>query len=270
MTPTVQDILNIIEIIAPPSLAESWDNVGLMIGNPAAPVRSILFGLDPTLDLLDEACSIGANLLITHHPVIFHPLRSVNLGHPDGRFIDRAIRNQINVISSHTNLDSAPNGVSDILARKLGLADIVPLLAHEHGDGQSGLGRLGNYAIPIPPADFIHRLREACDPPWLLAAGRPPEKIARVAVCGGSCSDLAPKALQEGAQVFVTSEVKHDIARWAEETDLWVVDAGHFASENPAVHYFATQLASEAGKRFDTIPIGVAGRQHAPLVLLEH
>ena len=113
---TVQDTLNIIEKIAPARLAEQWDNVGLMIGDPSAPVNSILLGLDPTLQLLDEAIAAGANLLITHHPFIFHPLRAVHLGIPEGIFVERAIQNRINVIGCHTNLDSATEGVSHSLA----------------------------------------------------------------------------------------------------------------------------------------------------------
>ncbi len=267
MPATVQDILNIIEIIAPANLTESWDNVGLMIGSPATPVKSILLGLDPTIALLDEADSLNAGLVITHHPVIFHPLKSVRLEQPDGRFIHQALICQINVISCHTNLDSTVNGVSDTLARKLGLNDVVALVADEKTDKICGLGRVGDYTAPISADEFVRCLKKICQPPWLLTAGPRPEKISRVAVCGGSCSEYAEIALQSGAQVFVTAEVKHSVARWAEQAGLWIIDAGHYATEYPAMHQFALQLA-RAARPFGHIDIHVTERQESPLQLL--
>jgi dinuclear metal center YbgI/SA1388 family protein len=267
MPPTVQDILNIIEKIAPASLAESWDNVGLMIGNHSDRVQSILLGLDPTLPLLDEAVSLGSNLLITHHPAIFHPLRSVTLDHPDGRFLSSALSRKMNVISCHTNLDAAHGGVSDCLAGRLGLTDIQPLSCEDSHDTRTGLGRTGNFSEPVSPDDFIRRLKKACDPPWILTAGPQPEKIDRAAVCGGSCSELAESAMQAGAQVFVTAEVKHSVARWAEEAGMWVIDAGHFATENPAMSRLAHSLSRQADQQFPGLEIRVTERQASSLLL---
>lgn len=264
---TVQDTLNIIEKIAPASLAEEWDNVGLMIGDPSASVESILLGLDPTLQLLDEAIAIGANLLITHHPFIFHPLRSVHLGIPEGIFVERAIQNKINVISCHTNLDAATEGVSHSLASKLGLENIQPLEAHGENE-LCGMGCIGNYKNPLSPDEFITRFREACSPPWLLATQNQPETIDRVAVCGGSGSELAPKAFREGAQVYVTAEVKHAMARWAEETGLWIVDAGHFATENQALAVLAQHLGAASAEHSPDLQIRVTVEQDAPLQII--
>jgi len=263
----VQDILNIIETIAPAGLAEDWDNVGLMIGNPADPVESILIGLDPTLPLLEEAGARGANLLITHHPFLFHPLHSIHLGSPEGRFVEHALQARINVIGCHTNLDSAAEGVSDSLASRLGLADTVPLLPHS-GSGQCGMGRIGRYREAVTVDEFIEQLREACSPPWLLATANRPVSISRVAVCGGSGSELAAVALEKGAQVFVTSEVKHSTARWAEQAGLWVVDAGHFATENQALGVFAEKLAGEVKRLFKPIDMNITRQQSSPLLLL--
>jgi dinuclear metal center YbgI/SA1388 family protein len=264
---TVQDILNIIEKIAPASLAEDWDNVGLMLGNPSSPVDAILIGLDPTLELLEEASSCGANLLITHHPFIFHPFKTIHLGSPEGVFVERAIQKQINVVSCHTNLDSAAEGVSYSLAQKLGLEDSEPLLVH-HGADLCGMGRIGKYREAISVDEFIGKLRDACSPPWLLATANKPAEISCVAVCGGSCSELAPVALEKGAQVFVTSEVKHSIARWAEQAGLWVVDGGHFATENQALTIFAENLEAEASQDFNAVDIHVTRQQESPLLLV--
>lgn len=268
MLPTVQDILDIIETIAPANLAESWDNVGLMIGNPSDEVLSILLGLDPALSILEEAETLGANLVITHHPIIFHPLKSLRFEQPDGRFIHEAIRKNINVISCHTNLDSTVPGVSDTLAERLGLVDAQPLAVKANGCSDSGLGRVGNFPEPIPAGVFINRLREACSPPWLLEAGPRPAKISRAAVCGGSCSDMAETAFRAGAQAFVTSEVKHNIARWAEQAGLWIIDAGHFATENPGMSILARQLTENMKKKKYTTEIRVTERQNSPLQLI--
>lgn len=264
---TVQNILNIIEKIAPASLAEDWDNVGLMVGNSSASVDSILIGLDPTLPLLDEAISMGANLLITHHPFIFHPLKAVRLDRPVGIFVERAIQNRINVLSCHTNFDSAAKGVSFSLAQKLGLRDTEPLVAHS-GNDLCGMGRIGIYREPVSADEFIGKLRAACSPPWVLATANKPVEISCVAVCGGSCSELAPVALERGAQVFVTSEVKHSTARWAEQAGLWVVDGGHFATENQALTIFAENLEAEASRDSNAIQIYITRQQISPLLLV--
>ena len=268
MSPTVQDILDIIDAIAPAHLAEPWDNIGLMLGNPASQVTAILLGLDPTTALLDEARTLDANLIITHHPLIFTPLKSVHLGQPEGRFIDLALRNRMNVISSHTNFDAAPEGTSEILAQLLGLQNIQPLAPHACGETGCGLGRIGDYSDPLNPEEFLERLRAACAPPWLLGTEPHPRRISRVAVCGGSCSELADQALRSGAQVLVTAEVKHHIARHAQEAGLWLVDAGHFATEFPGLHHLARLLAEEADKRFNGIPVAVTGTQSSPLELV--
>jgi len=268
MPATIQDILDIIEVIAPAGLAETWDNVGLMIGHPAGTVKSILLGLDPTIELLDEADSMGADLIITHHPVIFHPLKALHLDHPVGRFIQQALVRKINVISSHTNLDSTVNGVSDVLARQLELGDIEVLVKNERAGKPCGLGRIGNYVLPLTPDAFIQRLKQAFHSPWLLAAGLRPGTISRVAVCGGSCSEYAEIALQDGAQVYVTAEVKHSVARWAEQAGLWIIDAGHFATENPVLPFFAEQLSREAATRTGHLDIYISKQQEQPLQIL--
>lgn len=263
---TVQDILNIIEIIAPESLAEEWDNVGLMIGDPAAEVQGIMVGLDPTLELLQETREKGANLLITHHPCIFNPLKTIHLGQPEGLFVKHAIRHQINVVSSHTNLDSTTSGVSDVLAGKLGLTDTVPLLQHPAKE-ECGLGRIGKYSEPLSTDMFLAALRKACSPPWLLSTSNRPREVRVAAVCGGSCSELARTALAMGADVFVTAEVKHSTARWAEQAGLWIIDAGHFATEHQVLHTFAEKLAGEVAGNGAEMEMHITREQKAPLQL---
>lgn len=266
--PTVQDFLNILHCIAPEDLAEDWDNVGLLVGNPQQTVRRILLALDPSCSLIDSACSGRYDLVITHHPIIFRPLKSLRTDTPTGRFIAQATGAGMSVIACHTNFDAMEGGVSDILATALGLATTRPLVQAGKGCNPTcGLGRIGTYPLPVSAATFLARLHQSCTPPWILEAGQRPQQVATVAVCGGSCSDLAETALRQGAEVFVTAEVKHSVARWAEDAGLWILDAGHFATENPAIPVLQSRLQQQAVALGWDIEIDTAGQQ-APLRLV--
>ncbi len=264
---TVQDILNILQDIAADDLAEAWDNVGLLIGNPDNRVSSILIGLDPTVDLLSQAAACNAQLIITHHPAIFHPLKALRTDHPTGSFISRALRQDINVIGCHTNFDAAAGGVSDVLARTLGLVETAPLVPANISATDCGLGRIGRLQTPATAGTFIAILQNALTPPWLLEAGPRPDQVSRVAVCGGSCSDFAETALAAGADVFITAEVKHAAARWAEEAGLWLIDGGHFATEQPAIRALQTMLAARMKEINMEVQVCTA-RQDPPLKLI--
>ena len=264
---TVQDLLNILNDIAADDLAEAWDNVGLLIGSPHHRITSVLLALDPTVELIDQAQNYGAELVITHHPAIFHPLKSLRTDQPVGNFISSALQAGISVIGCHTNLDSTRGGVSDVLAHTLGLVNTKPLVADKSCNDACGLGRIGNLETAVTPADFIAGLYNALSPPWLLEAGPRPERVGRVAVCGGSCSDLSETALQADADVFLTAEIKHAVARWAEEAGLWLIDGGHFATENPAMPALQ-QLLTHRLKQADMAVQIHSARQDPPLKLI--
>lgn len=241
--PTVQDLLEILQQLSPDFLAEDWDNVGLLAGEPRQPISRILIALDPVSTLLDQAITGGYNCIITHHPVIFRPLKTLRTDTPTGRFLLEAMRANISVIACHTNLDSSEDGTSDYLATSLSCTNIRPLLpAKLSCPASCGLGRIGTCAPPVSPETFLAQLRKICQPPWILEAGPRPKLLHTLAVCGGSCSDLAETAFKAGADVFVTAEVKHAAARWAEDAGLWLLDAGHFATEYPAMLRFKENL----------------------------
>ncbi len=267
--PTVQDIIEILQQIAPENLAEDWDNVGLLVGTATKKVRKALLALDPTSALIAEARAKNADLIITHHPLIFRPVKSLRSDQPTGKLITDAIHNNLSVIGCHTNLDSAIGGVSDVLITRLGCIDSVPLIPKSCGDGDPicGLGRLGRYPSPLPAQHFIDKLRQTCKPPWLLEAGPRPKQVTRIAVCGGSCSDFAETALARGADVFVTAEVKHAAARWAEDAGLWLIDGGHFATENPSISVLAQMLQQKINNASLNIEICTANQQ-SPLRLI--
>jgi len=125
--PTVSDIINVLDSIAPQALAEAWDNVGLQVGDPERTVKSIWIALDPTHQVVNAACRQKVDLLITHHPLIFKPLQSLDLSTPEGTIIDLAVRQHLAIFAAHTNLDSAPGGINDVLADRIGLYDLKPL-----------------------------------------------------------------------------------------------------------------------------------------------
>ncbi len=246
---TIQQLLAVVDEVAAFRTAASWDNVGLMAGSPAARVQKILVGLDPTLSLLEEAASIGAQALLTHHPLIFKPLRSVDTDHPGGRFLKRALSADIAVIGCHTNLDLAVGGVNDVLAQVLGLVDLEPLEQAPAGAVVPGFGRLGRVAEPCSGSDFLARACRILALQALSWAGPLPAQVKRVAVCGGSGSELAELAASRGADLYLTGEVKHAVGRWAEESGFCVVDAGHFGTEQPVVAAFAALLRDRLGPR---------------------
>jgi dinuclear metal center YbgI/SA1388 family protein len=265
---TVQEILNILTNIAADDLAETWDNVGLLIGAPKNRVSSILIGLDPSSQLISQALEINAELIITHHPVIFHPLKALRVDQPVGQIVSTALKENINIIGCHTNFDSAVGGVSDVLAKALGIIQPKPLIAAKDCDASCGLGRIGNLDKAIPADIFIADLQRSLSPPWMLEAGPRPEMVSQVAVCGGSCSDFAEVALEGGADVFITAEIKHATARWAEESGLWLIDAGHFATENPAMKALQRMLSTEF-KREDIKVTTYTAHQESPLQLIQ-
>lgn len=245
----VADILEGLNHIAPFALAESWDNVGLLIGDPNREVGSLLFGLDPSLSLLDEAITRNIDTIVTHHPCIFRPLSSVNVATPDGAFLERALARKVNVIACHTNFDSVEDGVSDALARLLKIENIRPLRTMAgSGNEKRGPGRIGTFADPLLFSDFMQRLFKAVTSPDVQLAGPRPAEIKRVALCGGSGSDLAKEAYRQNADVYISSEIKHSTAVWAQDAGFCVIDATHYGTEKPAMLILAQHL-EEFGKK---------------------
>ncbi len=261
---SIDSILKSLNSLAPFSLAEDWDNVGLLVGNPEDPVSGIMIGLDPTASLLEEAIAQGANLVITHHPIIFQALKSIRTDQPTGALISKAIRQQIAIIACHTNLDVVTNGVSHVLAQRLGLGELTPLAACTSATPDLGLGRIGTLPAPVPGETFLARLCTLLALPTVAVAGLLPDTVQRVAVCGGSGSELAGTAQARGAQLFVTAEVKHHTARWAEEVGFCIIDAGHFATEHLASAALAAGLVTLLASQAIDIPVHTTEKQKNP------
>ena len=270
MKPQIRELLQILDSFAPVALAEKWDNVGLLVGSPDNIVNSILIGLDPTTTLVDEAITLSADTIITHHPVIFKPLSAINTSDPAGRLLQKALGNNINIIGAHTNLDSAVDGVNDVLGNGLGLTSLVPLMPAENGgETATGLGRIGHYPTPVSRTEFLTRLFHLLGVQSLNIAGSLPEKITTVAVCGGSGSDLAPVAYQRGADVYLSAEIKHSTAIWAREAGFAIIDGSHYATEKPATIYLARKLEEIAADKKWQIQIRLTETEVHPFVSLD-
>ncbi len=249
MTPTVSDIWNSLCQWAPSELAESWDNVGLQVGDPDAPVYKLMVALDATEDVLNAAVKQQAQMILTHHPLLFRPVSSLDISKQIPRLLAGFLRKNISLASAHTNLDSAVGGVSDLLADALRLADVRPLCSSESDMPAVGLGRIGNLPSDCKLLNIAQRVTEILETPWLLMVGRLEQTISRVALCGGSGSDLWPMAVQEGADLFLSAEIKHHIAREAEQMGKAIIDAGHFYTEWPVVPALAEYLRQQASEK---------------------
>lgn len=271
MTVRVKDILECLNIEAPFKLAESWDNVGLLVGSQEQQVTAVLAGLDPTCNLIDEAIAKKANTIITHHPVIFKPLTSIDTSRPDGRLLAKALANGIAIIGCHTNFDSASEGVSDYLAQQLGLEKLSPLLPTPGSErADIGLGRVGSYSRPVPFEQFLPRLLATLELPAVQIAGPAPTEITTVAVCGGSGSDLAPLALEQGVDVYLSAEIKHSTAVWARENGFCIIDGTHYATEKPAVTLLVDKLRKCCDRKGLNIKILQTTREQHPFVLTDN
>ena len=252
--------------IASPNLAETWDNVGLMVGDPEMEVTGIMVALDPSEAVLAEAERRGCNTIVTHHPLIFKPLKELRLDEPVAITLCRAVRSGVAVLSCHTNLDKITGGVSDMLAGALGLK-ATRILTPENQESQGapcGFGRIGELPAPQPFSGFVELVKSRLHVPVLLVAGPPPEQIMTVAVCGGSGSELAPQARAAGAQVYLTGEIKHSMARWAEDAGFCLVDAGHFATENQMVAGLAGILGQRLAAHGASVEVMTSEQQGSP------
>ena len=238
MSVKVKDIMGVMERIAPKKLAEGWDNVGLAIGDPEKQVTKILVALDVIDPVVEEAKEMGAEMIVTHHPIIFRPLPNVTDKTSIGRGLMTLCRHGINAVNAHTNLDCAPGGVNDVLAQTLGLRNIEVIPG-----GIPNLLRMGD-VDEQPLSQFLSTVKDhlGCDGLRYVDGGKP---VHRVAVGGGACADGMLDAIAAGCDTFVTSDVKYNQFWDAHDLGLNLIDAGHFATENPIIAVLASKLQAQ-------------------------
>jgi dinuclear metal center YbgI/SA1388 family protein len=235
--PTLGEILLAVEELWPESLAEEWDEVGLVAGHPSAEVRRIMFAVDPTLDVIEEAIEWGADLLITHHPLLLKGVTSVAATTAKGKAVHRLIESGTGLLTVHTNGDSAVGGVSDVLADALGLHDVMPLTPARNGLPEEGIGRVGDLEDVMTLGDFAARVFGILPSVagGVRVSGDKDGLVRRVAVCGGAGDSLFNEVRASNADIFVTADLRHHPASEARENAVndrpYLIDVSHFASE---------------------------------------
>lgn len=255
----IKDITDVIERFAPLAYQESYDNAGLIVGRPDDEVRQALLAVDVTDEVLDEAEREGCDLVITHHPIVFHPLKRFNSADMVQRCVERAIRCGIALYACHTNLDSAPEGMSWRLAALLGIGELSVLQPSE-GDPRAGFGVVGELPEPLPTVEFLRRMQQRLGVKVVRHSDLVSVQVRRIALCTGAGASLMADARRAGADLYVTADLKYNDFMFP-DGEFVVADIGHFESE-----YCAIELLFEVlSKNLITFAVRKSGCSRNPV-----
>lgn len=251
---TVADIIDILDTRFPPSLAEEWDVNGLTVGDPAASVQRVLFAVDPTLAVVQEAIDVDADLIVTHHPLLLRGVQQLPVTSAKGAVVHQLIAHGIGLFNAHTNADHASGGVAEALAEALGVRSTVPLIPAK-ADATQGIGRLGVLGGPLTLGEFAQIVADTLPATahGVRVAGDLDALVTSVAVCGGAGDSFLADAKAARADVYVTADLRHHPASDARElADLgdgrpFLVDVAHYASEWAWLTAAAEHVADAAG-----------------------
>jgi len=222
----VRDITSVIEAFAPLSIQEEWDNSGLCIGSPDDEVHGVLFGFDCTRELVEEAVRLGADMVVTHHPLLFHGLKRITPGDPVSDTVAAAIRHGVAVYAAHTTADKVLGGVSGAMAARLSLRNVRIL--DEEADG-IGLGAVGELPEPLPAEEAVALVKERFGLKVLRTSKPVDVPVRTVALCGGSGGSLIGKARESGAQLYLSGDISYH--NFFTPSGFMVADIGHFEGE---------------------------------------
>ncbi len=260
--PTVADVMAVMDRHYPPALAEDWDAVGLVCGDPDASVRRILVAVDPTAEVAAEAVAMGADMLITHHPLFLHGVHGVPYSTPGGQVVSHLITAGCALFAAHTNADAAAPGVNDALAAAIGVGDLR-VLEPSSPQANTGIGRVGWLPAPEPLAAFAERVARALPATHhgVRFAGPPEQLVHEVALCSGAGDSLLEFAAGSGADVYVTADLRHHRALdHLAAGGCALVDVAHWASEWPWCEWAAAALevSLNGDAQPSTATVGVA------------
>jgi dinuclear metal center YbgI/SA1388 family protein len=244
---TVGRLVAALEARYRPALAEQWDRVGLVLGDPDATVRRVLCVVDVVDQTVDEAFDVRADLIVAHHPLLLKGVSSVAATTPKGRITHRLIKGDIALFTAHTNADAALPGVSDALAARFGLRDLRPLSPHAT-DPALGIGRVGTLPAPLSLAELTALAARVLPPTaWgVRSAGDPDRMISTVAVCGGAGDSFLGAATAAGADAYLTADLRHHPAgEHLAAGGPALLDAAHWATERPWCDDVAQWLRAE-------------------------
>lgn len=249
--PTLATVIECLERRYPPALASDWDAIGLVVGDPSASIHTVLFAVDPVPAVLDEALLEQADLIVTHHPLLLHPVHTVAATTAKGRLIHDCIANGVSLYAAHTNADHADAGVSDALATALGVRDTRPIAPDAH-DPNVGTGRIGTLPSAVALDAFAAQVAAALPPTRIKVAGDPNAPVQRIAVCGGAGDSLLD--LVGDADVYVTADLRHHRAQdHLVAGGCALIDVSHWASEWPWLPIAAAALESDIAAKGDTV-----------------
>jgi len=251
--PKLKEVIQQIEEMFPPTLAAQWDNTGLQLGDPEWEVKKVMIALDPLPEVLREAAGKKINLVVTHHPLFFDPIKSLDLSRGNGLAVTTSIKNKIAVYAAHTSFDRASGGLNDFLSERLGLLGTRPLEPME-GNRDEGFGRIGSLKKPISAKALAERVKKALSLQEVRLTGELTRKINAVALCGGSGADLLELAADSGADAFITGDVKYHQALTALARGICLIDAGHQGTELPAME----PLAARNREKFREKALGIS------------
>lgn len=262
---TLADLRRIAEQFWPAATAEAWDQVGLVTGRDEAPLRRVLLAVDAVGATVDQAVEWDADALLVHHPLLLRSVHTIAEDTAKGALLARLIRADCALLAAHTNADAPEGGVSDVLARAFGLRDAEPI--QPGSDADSGIGRVGDLPHKMTLREFAKLVNEALPPTagGVRVAGDPDRVVQRVALCGGAGDSLLSHRLVRGADVYVTSDLRHhpaqesleqsavaggpsliDVSHWASES-LWLRGAAERLSAHlPGVEFRVSSLRTDA------------------------
>lgn len=230
----IEEITRIIERFAPLRYQESYDNAGLIVGRPQDEVHRALLAVDVTEEVMDEAEREGCDMIITHHPIVFHPLKRFNSATYVERCVERAIRRRIALYACHTNLDSTPGGMSWQVGRMLGVENMQVLQPTDPADSRVGFGIVGELPVEMEAGAFLQCIRERLSAPVIRHSDLVRPEVRRVAVCTGAGGSLIGDAARSGVDIYVTADLKYNDFI-SPVGNLIVADVGHFESEYCAI-----------------------------------
>ncbi|MFG3098338.1 Nif3-like dinuclear metal center hexameric protein [Streptomyces sp. NPDC048202] len=250
--PRLSEVIAALETLWPAERAESWDAVGTVVGDPGQEVTRVLFAVDPVQEVADEAVRLGADLLVTHHPLYLRGTTTVAADTPKGRVVHTLIKNDVALHVAHTNADKADPGVSDALAGALDLRVTGPLVPDpDDPDGRRGLGRICELDHPLTVRELAGRAAERlpATAQGIRVAGDPDAVVRRVAVSGGSGDSLFDRVRAAGVDAFLTADLRHhpaseftEVTASVDERPLALLDAAHWATEWPWCELAAAEL----------------------------
>ena len=245
------EIIKILETLSPRSMACDWDNPGLLAGRSGKEVKTIFLAVDATDSVIEQAEQAGADMILTHHPLIFKGIKQVSDQNFIGRRVLRMIQDDISYYAMHTNFDAAPGCMADLAAKKLGLTDCEVLeKMGETGDGTSyGIGCTGRFEQPMTLQAAAERVKEAFGLPYAAVFGKLDGEavIQKAAVCPGAGGGTMGEALAAGAQVYITGDISHHEGIDAVAQGMAVIDAGHYGIEHIFTEFMEKYLMGNLG-----------------------